>query len=150
MVKQFIENEWLWARVSKDPELLNKAMRDAIEAKVLQHPHLKHDVFLCNNPGDIIVIVICDQHKLACHVTNENFDRVLDVLNNTPNPAVRTALTTHIPTVQHFLYSGGKGSLRPHSPLSGETGYVYTIAGKFRGKVDDTDPNRLVWSHYKE
>lgn len=150
MVKRFIDNDFLWHKVSENPELLIKAMRSRVESLVRQHPHLRHDVFITDSNEGIVSIVVVDTRPMAYVVTETNFDLVCKVLESNPSRVVRTALVQLIPTTEHFLAAGGKRGKTRDIPLIGETSYIWTIGGKFRGKVSEEDPRRLVWYNYPE
>ena len=150
MVKRFIDNDFLWNKALENPELLLKAMRLRVESLVRQHPHLQHDVFITDSSEGIINVVIVDTRPMVCVVTEANFDLVCKVLESNTGRVVRTALVQLIPTTDHFLAAGGKRGKTRDMALTGETGYIWTIGGNFRGKVSEEDSRRLVWYHYPE
>ena len=154
MVKRFIDNDFLWDNVSKNPNLLKKAMQTYMEQKILSHPYLKNDAFLCSTDEGIVSVVIIDRYSRSCVITEDNFDLINKVFESNPGKSIRTALIEPIPTVDHFLEAGGKQHIErtPHYKVifSGDTKEIWTIGGRFRGRVDPDDSRRIQWIQWED
>ena len=119
-----------------------------IESLFLNHPHLKRDAYLAKD-GDKLAYVIVDRQPQHYTVTDENYELIVKIFENAKGRSIRTALVNDVPSEESFIEAGGKRKMTrdPYYKVefSGDTTDVYTVGGKWRGRVDPSDNRRIQW-----
>lgn len=123
---------------------------------ISEHPYLVGDAIVSAGRfdlGKLLLVVGLRDRKLE-EVWITDFDLIEKIILSNRTKSIVSALTVEIPTVDMFINFGGKRSIdqTPYYKVtfSGDTGEVWTIGGRFRGRADPDDSRRIQWIQWED